>query len=441
MTLLPRTLFGRNMLLLVGLIVVSQLVSAVLVRVLIVRPRIDQLAAYSASNLEAIQAALESLPPAERDHYIARLNSNRGLHVEPANEPVSGFAKPDSPVQRIFLERLAELLPDDRADVEWKTEPKHTLWVRLFVGKDSYWVTAPAGPLDLGIPRVWFWVTLASTLLGALGAYLIQRHLDRPFRRLVEATGQVGDGSEAVIIPETGPREIAALAHSFNRMSERLAATDAERAIMLAGVSHDLRSPLSKLRLAAEISADRIEPDIHAGMERNIETMDAIIGQFLDFARGESAEVATDCSLNELLEDAGRRHADKAPFEFALTPLPPLSMRRQAMTRLIDNLLENACKHGSPPFSIHSGTTGSRVWFTISDHGPGIPAADLERVRKPFARGDTARGGIPGAGLGLAIAEHIARTHGGEMNLVSKPGQGLEVRVELPLTSDWSRQD
>jgi two-component system osmolarity sensor histidine kinase EnvZ len=432
MTLLPRTLFGRNLLLLVGLIVASQLVSAVLVRTLIVRPRIEQLAAYSASNLEAIRAALENLPLLERERYIARLNSNRGLHVEPATGPVSGFAKPDSPVQRIFLERLSDLLPDDRADVEWKTEPKHTLWVRLYVGKDSYWVTAATGPLDLGIPRVWFWVTLASTLLAAIGAYLIQRHLDRPFQRLVEATGRIGGGSEPISLPETGPREIAALAHSFNRMSERLAAADAERAIMLAGVSHDLRSPLSKLRLAAEISADRIEPEIHAGMERNIESMDAIIGQFLDFARTESAEPTTVCDLNALLTEACEGQNSERPFELDLAPLPLLPLRRRAMTRLIDNLLENARRYGRPPIAVRSGHDESGVWFVVSDRGPGIAEDDLERVRRPFVRGDAARSGNPGAGLGLAIADRIVRLHGGRMHLASRPGEGLSVRIELP---------
>jgi two-component system osmolarity sensor histidine kinase EnvZ len=431
MTPLPRTLFGRNLFLLVGLIVASQLVSAVLVRQLIVKPRLAQLAAYSASNLEAIGAALESLPAPERERYIARLNKGHGLHIEPAREPVVGFAQPDSPVQRLFLRKLAELLPEDRADVEWKTAPQHTLWVRLYAGKESYWVTAAAGPLDLGIPRVWFWVALASTLLGALGAYLIQRHLDRPFRRLVEATGRIGDGSQPVAIPETGPREIAALARSFNAMSARLAAADTERTIMLAGVSHDLRSPLSKLRLRVEIAAERIEPELLAGMERNIETMDAIIGQFLDFARTESAEPVVDCDLGELLVAAT---ADgEPPFELDLAPLPPLPLRRQAMIRLIDNLVGNARRYGQAPFVMRSGQDGNTVWFSVADHGPGIAPDELERLRRPFARGDAARSSSPGAGLGLAIAERIVRMHSGRMVLASRPGEGFEVRIELPL--------
>lgn len=430
MTLLPRTLFGRHLFLLIGLLVASQLASLVLVRVLLVKPRVAQLAAFSAGNLEAIQAALDSLPAAQRERYIARLNQGRGLHIEAAREPVSGFAQPDNPAQRLFLSQLARLLPDDRVDVEWKTEPAQTLWVRLYAGEDSYWVTAAAGPLDPSPPRLWFWATLTSALLAALGAYLIQRHLDRPFRRLVEAASLIGADRQPVALPEDGPREIAALAASVNRMSERLAAADAERNVMLAGVSHDLRSPLSKLRLATEIVAGSIEPGIRAGMERNIETMDAVIGQFLDFARTESAEAATPCDLNQLLEEACQ--ADAGHFALDLAPLPALAMRRQAMSRLIDNLLENARRYGEPPYLLRSGQDDGTVWFELADHGPGIAPAELARLRQPFTRGDAARGGSPGAGLGLAIVDRIVAMHGGRMELAAPPGEGLRVRIELP---------
>jgi two-component system, OmpR family, osmolarity sensor histidine kinase EnvZ len=433
MSLIPRTLFGRNLLLLVGLIITSQLVSTVIVRQLLVKPRIEQLAGFSASNLEAIRAALDSLPAADRERYIERMNVGGGLHIERARDAVSGFAQPTLPAQRLFLRRLTEMLPDDRTDVEWKTEPENTLWVRLYVGDDSYWVTAAAGPIDLGLPRAWVWVTLASTLLAAIGAYLIQRRLDRPIRELVAAAGQIGDGSHPAALAETGPREIAGLAQGFNRMSERLQAADAERTIMLAGVSHDLRSPLSKLRLGLEIVGERIEPEIRTGMERNIEAMDAIIGQFLDFARPDADEPAIVTDLNALLAEAVEGLATDAGFELDLAPVPSLPLRRRAMARLVDNLVENARRYGRPPIAIRSGCSGATAWFVVADHGPGIAEADLDRIRRPFVRGDAARSGSPGAGLGLAIAERIAARHGGAMLLASPAGGGFEVRIELPL--------
>lgn len=441
MTLIPRTLFVRSLVLLIGLIVASQIVSAVIVRQLVVNPRIAQLAAFSASNLEAIRAALESLPAPERQRYIERLNRSRGFHIQPAGEPVSGFAQPEIPAQSQFLRQLAELLPDDRTDIEWKTEPEHALWVRLYVGNDSYWVTAAAGPIDPGLPRAWVWVSVMSTLLAVFGAYLIQRRLNRPFRQLVEAAGQIGNGAQPATVAETGPSEIAALAHSFNRMSERLRAAEAERTIMLAGVSHDLRSPLFKLRLAIEIVAARIEPEIRVGMERNIEAMDAIIGQFLDFARGEFSEAPVVSDLNLLLAAGGRGNGEAVPFELDLTPIPPFALRPQAMTRLIDNLVENARRHGKPPFALRSGCDAAGAWFVVADCGPGIAEADVARVRRPFARGDAARSGSPGAGLGLAIADRIVSLHGGRMALASREGGGLEVRIDLPFGTDTEIRD
>jgi len=433
MTLMPRTLFGRNLLLLVALIIVSQVVSAVIVRQLIVKPRIDQLATFSASNLEAIRTALENLSAAERGRFIERMNENGGLHIEAARDPVSGFAQPVMPAQRLFLRRLTELLPDDRTDVEWKTEPENTLWVRLYVGDESYWVTAAAGPIDLALPRTWVWVTLASTLLAVLGAFLIQRRLERPIRDLVAAAGEIGAGGRPRLLAESGPREIRELAHGFNRMNERLQTADAERAIMLAGVSHDLRSPLSKLRLALEISAAGIEPEIQAGMERNIEVMDGIIGQFLDFARPEAEETPVAGDLNELLVTVVRDHAGDMECEFALAPLPPLPLRQRAMARLIANLVDNAGRYGKPPLEIRSGCDGKSAWFLVRDHGPGIAESEFDRIRKPFARGDAARSGRPGAGLGLAIADRIVALHGGRMTLGAPSGSGLEVRVDLPI--------
>jgi two-component system osmolarity sensor histidine kinase EnvZ len=167
-------------------------------------------------------------------------------------------------------------------------------------------------------------------------------------------------------------------------------------------------------------------------MERNIETMDAIIGQFLDFARAESAEPTTACDLNALLMEACEGQDSELPFELDLAPLPLLPLRRRAMTRLIDNLLGNARRYGRPPIAMLSGHDESGVWFVISDRGPGIPEDDLERVRRPFVRGDAARSGSPGAGLGLAIADRIVRLHGGRMHLASHPGEGLSVRIDLP---------
>lgn len=429
----PRSLFGRNLLLIVGLLAASQLVSGLLLRELIVKPRIDQLAAFSATTLEAIRGALEVLPPAQRDAFIARINQRGSVRVEPASEPVSGFGKPASPLIRRYLEALDHLLPDGEAEIEWKTEPQRTLWIRVNIAGGSYWVTAVPGRLEAGLPRVWLWLSLCCTLLAILGAVLIQRLLDRPFRALIAASENLGEGRRDAPLPETGPLEIAAVSRSFNRMTERLTQAERERAIMLAGVSHDLRSPLSKLRLAIEILGEDAEPELIAGMVRNVESMDAIIGQFLDFARAGSDEARADCALDELVRHSLEQLGAATRFTLEVAELPPLRLRPLAMQRLIANLVENAQRYGAAPFELQLARDADGIRLSVLDRGPGIAPEEAERLKQAFARGDAARGGAAGAGLGLAIVERIATLHGGRLDLLPRAGGGLEARVTLPL--------
>jgi two-component system, OmpR family, osmolarity sensor histidine kinase EnvZ len=433
--LLPRTLFGRNLVLLVSLIVIGQIAGVVIMRQLVVKPRVEQLAGMFASSIVSIRSALAGLPAPAREHFIEHMNSTGGLHIERAGvEPVAGGSDQIAPAYRLFLRHLAERLPTDRTDIVWKTVPGNTLWVRVHVGDESYWVTAATGPINLAAPRTWVWVTLLSTLLAIVGAYAIQRRIYRPIRDLVTSAAQIADGNRAVLLSENAPREIAELARGFNGMSARLQAADAERTIMLAGVSHDLRSPLSKLRLALEIAGDRIEPDLRVSVERNIAVMDAVIGQFLDFARPDTEEAPVLTDLNVILTQVSKRETNESHFDLDLAPIPPLHLRRRAAARMIDNLTENARRYGMPPLRIQSGVEGTTAWFVVRDHGPGIPESEFDLVRKPFVRGDTARSGMAGAGLGLAIADRVVALHGGTMQLASPVGGGFEVRVELPLS-------
>lgn len=435
MTLAPRSLFGRNLLLIGALIAVSLLASGLVLRQLVVKPRVAQMALFTATNLEAVRAALVALPPPQRADFVAQLNRSGRIRVERASEPTSGFAVPANRLQRLFVEQLSELLPDGETDVEWKSEPEQTLWIRLRLGEESYWVTAPAGRFDVKFPRAWGWLFVLIGLLAVLGAYLIQRHLNRPFRDLIDATSKVGEDEALPRLTETGPIETATLAHSFNRMAERLERADAERTVMLAGVSHDLRSPLSKLRLALEITGPSIEPQLKAGMERNIEAMDGVIGQFLDFARIGTSEALVSADLAQVVREAVQdlmQEAGAITLELQPAVMP---MRLQAMRRLLANLIENAMRYGSPPILVGCGKRGTDIWLSVEDHGAGVAEADLERLKQPFSRGDAARSGKAGAGLGLAIVDRVARLHGGRLSLSNREGGGLRARVVFSRTA------
>ena len=203
---------------------------------------------------------------------------------------------------------------------------------------------------------------------------------------------------------------------------------------MLAGVSHDLRTPLTKLRLGVEIAGAQVDAPLAASMARSIDEMDGIVGQFLQFARSGEAEVPTPASLNDLAQAVAEAQADHGrTVRLALGALPDVPVRPQALRRALDNLVENAWRHGTPPVLLRTGADADGVWLEVQDQGPGIAPAELDRIRQPFARGDgAARSGAPGAGLGLAIVERVARSHGGRLELHSAPGAGLRARLVLP---------
>jgi two-component system osmolarity sensor histidine kinase EnvZ len=271
--------------------------------------------------------------------------------------------------------------------------------------------------------------------IALTGAFLIQRRLNRPLAELARAAEQLGKGEAPLLLPETGPTEIAAVARSFNRMSANLRRAERERVIVLAGVSHDLRTPLTKLRLAAAMLDDGTNRDLHASMTRNIEGIDATIGQFLAFARAGEGETLEVGDLGALIGEVSAGFAAEGnAIKEEIGTLPPLRFRAVAMRRLLSNLLENAVRHAGEGIVVQAATEDGRIRVSVLDRGPGIPPTLLEEVKQPFSRLDR-DAAKPGTGLGLAIVDRIARLHGGELMLLARDGGGLEARVILPLAA------
>jgi two-component system osmolarity sensor histidine kinase EnvZ len=233
---------------------------------------------------------------------------------------------------------------------------------------------------------------------------------------------------------EEGATELRTLAGAFNRMTAALQQAETERALLLAGVSHDLRTPLSRMRLAVEMSADH-DPAMTAGMVQDIEDMDAIIDQFLDFARdqsGENVEAAGD--LNAIVRSVVARYQSRQrPVSFSLGELPPVPLRPAAIQRLLVNLIENALRYSGTAVEVETRAENGAVVVAVADRGPGIPPAEAQRMLQPFTRMEASRTGATGSGLGLAIVQRIAALHRGRIELLPRPGGGLEARVTLSL--------
>jgi two-component system osmolarity sensor histidine kinase EnvZ len=217
-------------------------------------------------------------------------------------------------------------------------------------------------------------------------------------------------------------------------MSSKLEQHEKERAEILAGISHDLRTPLARMRLEAELSLP--EGSAQEGMVADIAMMDAIIGQFLDFARGKEEATPEEVDLVGLLSEIAHR-AQAVGQEVTLMteqlpPMTPVLLRRHAIVRAIENLLGNAWKYGKPPVTLEGILRDGWLEIVVSDNGPGIPETEFERLKLPFTRLESARSEASGTGLGLAIVERIAKSHNGRLDLAAASGTGLRATLLLP---------
>ena len=427
----PRSLFGRLALLLLAAILISQAAAIYLFRqdraALIAR----QFSDTKLEQLRALRSALAAADPGIEAATLARFGEANGARIVPDGERRSVGIAPANPLLVELEDRLKnELGPE----TELRIQPRQQLlWIKLVAGDRVYWAgyQLPPRPSEDAPGRAVEWSLIILAVL-LIGAYLFARYLARPLRELNDAVASVGQGRSPPPLPETGPSEIVTVNRGFNQMLSNLRQIEQDRAVLLAGVSHDLRTPLARLRLGIEVGSQD-EPS-RQGMVEDIEEMDRIINQFLDFAREEHESSVELRDFNELVAAVVERHARTGEaLRFSPAELPPLALRATACTRMVANLVDNALRYGAPPFELATRREGSSAILEVSDRGPGIRPDQVERLKRPLTRGDPARGGAGGAGLGLAIAERIARLHGGGLDLLPRPGGGLIARVTLPI--------
>jgi two-component system, OmpR family, osmolarity sensor histidine kinase EnvZ len=300
----------------------------------------------------------------------------------------------------------------------------------LPIGNEKAWIGIPRSQIELGFPWAWLALALGAALIALIAATLLVRRVNQPLRQLAAAASVLGKGNNPEPINESGPSEVKQVAHSFNQMLADVKALDQERAVLLAGISHDLRTPLARMRLATEMLS--VDPDLKQDMAQDIDEMDAIVKQFLDFARGADQETPVLTNLNELIKDIASSYEHRGiDIEIDLSEIEPLALRATNLRRALTNLIENAIKYGQPPIAIKMGKERDRFFISVRDHGPGIPESDRERLLRPFTRLNEARSGPSGAGLGLAIVDRIAKLHSGELVLTTPEGGGLEAHVYI----------
>ena len=426
---LPRTLLARSFLLMVILIVLSFAASMAIFRHVEQEPRTRQTAQLVVSVVNLTRAAVLSAAPEWRSALLSELAESEGLLVRMAEPGDTLEALPDRPpILREMAENVRASLGDNTRFAAQRNGVE-ALWVSFFIGGEEFWVALPRERVEHPVSEVlliWGSIVLALALLGA---YFIARQVAHPLKRLAQAAQQVGQGATPQPLPERGAKEIVAVSRAFNQMSADLAADERERALVLAGISHDLRTPLARVRLAAELSADE---SLREGLVADVEQMDAVIRQFLDYARLDESEATVLTDLQALVQETAQPFAAQAKLTLDLQPVPPLAVRPLLLKRALANLLDNAVKYGGGEISVQLRQDGNRVVIAVADRGAGIPAAQREAAKRPFVRLESARSDATGSGLGLAIVERAARLHGGELQLEDRAEGGLVARLVLP---------
>ena len=436
MTLVPRSLFGRLTLLLVAAVAIATLSMILLFRqdraALVAR----QFGDTTIAQLQALRAALDGAEGRERRETLVRIGREFGVRIIPESErPALALAgPPQGPLVAELENRLrAELGPG----TELRAMPgRQQFLVRLEAGGAGYWAAFPMpAPRehDATPTRAIAW-SLAIVALLLAAAFAFARYLARPLRQLNIAVDELGRGGAPSPLPETGPSEIAAVNRRFNAMLANLRQIERDRALLLAGVSHDLRTPLARLRLGVEMGgAD--DPATREGMVADIEEMDRIVGQFLDFARADDASGRETADLDAIVRARVERYvAAGRDVWFRAGGVRPLPLKPTAVARLVANLVDNALAYGAPPVEITTADGDAFATIEVRDRGAGIAPGDVERLKRPFTRADDARAradGAAGSGLGLAIVERIARMHGGHLEILPREGGGTIARVAI----------
>ncbi len=439
-------LFWRTFLLIVGLSVVSLAAWVPTVRVIERVPRAHQLAEQVVSIINATRIALVYSDPERRRELLADLIDNESLRVvalEPADvvEPIT-----DSPLLRLVEQEVRQRLGASTR-LASSVNGVRGFWVSFRIDDDAYWVFIDRDLLRREIGRGWIASAVLATLLSLLVAIAIARVVNRPLAELSQAAAELGAGRTPAPLPDAGPVEIRTVNQSFNRMVSDLEKLNQDRAILLAGVSHDLRTPLTRLRL--EIEINELPEASREAMIGDLEQMDLIVSQFLDYALPAPARSAEEIDLSGLVREAIVRNR-LAPAPAGATPAVRLSESiqdgirvqgyRAELARTLDNLLSNARRYGCDAqgvldLEITLRYEGGDAVLVVADRGPGIPAADVARLVRPFERGDTSRSGAVGAGLGLAIVERVARLHQAQVAFEQNHPRGLRIVLRMPASA------
>ena len=434
MRLFPASLAGRTVLLVVAVIAVAEFSTFSLIGHFRRSAHVSQTVQLISGQIRLLQTILPGLDSESRRLLSTADAGEQGLQLRPDDSSVPAH-QPRFRFARHLAGALADRLGEPVLLRHGGPGQRSGLWIGFLAGSERWWLILPPPRFEPQELPADLWPGLAATLAAVLLiAGLFVRGIVGPLARLGEAVASTGDGAARRVRP-AGPREVRRLAERHNTMLGQLAAAASERREMLAGLTHDLRAPLARLRLRLALLDSDAE---RAGLARDVDDMERIVGQCLAFLRSEEIDrTPTPLAIAPLLRDEIDRQRELGrDVGLAVSDAAEackVAIAAGNLQRLLDNLIGNALQHGVPPVEVDLALTGRALaTLRVRDHGRGIADADRERALEPFAQLDPARATDGSCGLGLAIVRRIAAGCGGEVLLEEARAGGLEVVVHLP---------
>ncbi len=431
MKLLPRSTFAQTILLIGFLLFINQLVTYVSFALYVIEPHQQQMNQLLAKQVRVVFIDIEdaNLSPkmAEAFQHETGIGVYREKHALRLGLAQAGYYKNISEEMSVLLGGPAE--------VRISQGNEFLFWIRA-PQAPHLWVKIPLEGMKQGnfSPLMFFLFVIG--VLTVMGGWLLVRQLNRPLKSLQQAAEDVGRGIFPAPLRERGTSEIMAVTQAFNHMSKGIKQLEQDRNLLMAGISHDLRTPLTRIRLASEMMQEE-DAFLKEGIETDIDDMNNIIDQFIDYIRQDSKDKAELGDLNVLVQEVLNV---ETPSERIITfkpqaELPKIPLRHVAIKRALANLIQNAIRYTHDEIEVYTGIDKKlkMAYFVVSDNGQGIPEKDIENLFQPFTQGDIARG-TEGSGLGLAIIKRIVDTHGGSVVLSNKAEGGLQAKVTLPLS-------
>ena len=432
-------LFARTFLLLALLMLASLGAWLHVFFTLEAEPRALRVATEIERTVTLAQVALQYTDPANLPDLIASIEQKASIQLKPARVDQSVTPLAADPYWRAVSKQLAAKY-GDQITLAGSVDQDNAVWVGFKADEQTYWLRLTVDEFDLTTGPEWVSWVAAAALLSLVGAAVAVGYVNRPLDRLARAAQLLSRGETPPPLPEEGAIEIRELNASFNRMVSELQQADTDRRLMLAGISHDLRTPLARMRLEIEMSA--MDDEQRRGIDQDLSQIDRTIGQLVEYARPARQPPKRPVNLLDAVQDVTdqeREHlaANRSSLEVRAKSPAYCLIDRHDFSRCLLNLIENARRYGTignqpAQIEIALQTRADRIHIDVRDRGPGIANKDIARMLRPFSRGEAARTGGKGAGLGLSIVERLLARAGGRLRLLPREGGGLIARIDLP---------